>query len=315
MENKFVSLIVYLHNDSDNIENFLDTVLPVVKENFSKYELLCVNDDCMDDTMLKLREYVEKNELLGMVSVVHMGYYQGIEASMNAGRDASIGDFVYEFDNAYVDYESSLVFKLYEQMLTGFDIVSASPKGRMSITSKLFYKLFNSNRKTNSDLSAESFRIISRRAINRIKAMGAYIPYRKAAYTNCGLKSSAIVYDSLIPIKERQRIKRSKQKMFERSSLAIDSFIYFTNIMEKISAAISICSLLFSLGTIIYAITDHLMHGDLAEGWASIMCFVSLGFLGVFALLTIMLKYLSLMLDLIFRRQKYLVASIEKIAD
>jgi dolichol-phosphate mannosyltransferase len=49
------------------------------------------------------------------------------------------------------------------------------------------------------------------------------------------------------------------------------------------------------------------------EGWASIICFLSFGFFGVFVLLTIILKYLSVIVNLIFRRQKYLVESIEKI--
>jgi dolichol-phosphate mannosyltransferase len=40
---------------------------------------------------------------------------------------------------------------------------------------------------------------------------------------------------------------------------------------------------------------------------------MSIGFFGVFALLTIILKYLSVMLNLIFRQQRYMVADIEKI--
>ena len=45
----------------------------------------------------------------------------------------------------------------------------------------------------------------------------------------------------------------------------------------------------------------------------STMGFLALGFFGVFALLTIILKYLSVLLNLIFRQQRYLVADIEKI--
>ena len=42
------------------------------------------------------------------------------------------------------------------------------------------------------------------------------------------------------------------------------------------------------------------------------MSFLALGFFGVFALLTIILKYLSVLLNLIFRQQRYLVNEIEK---
>ena len=43
------------------------------------------------------------------------------------------------------------------------------------------------------------------------------------------------------------------------------------------------------------------------------MGFLALGFFGVFALLTIILKYLSVLLNLIFKQQRYLVADIEKV--
>jgi len=49
------------------------------------------------------------------------------------------------------------------------------------------------------------------------------------------------------------------------------------------------------------------------EGWLSTMGFLALGFFGVFALLTIILKYLSVMLNLIFKQQRYLVSDIEKV--
>ena len=38
-----------------------------------------------------------------------------------------------------------------------------------------------------------------------------------------------------------------------------------------------------------------------------------IGIFGVFALLTIILKYLSVMLNLIFKKQRYLIMDIEKV--
>ena len=38
-----------------------------------------------------------------------------------------------------------------------------------------------------------------------------------------------------------------------------------------------------------------------------------MGFFGVFVLLTIILKYLSVLINLIFKQQRYLVADIEKL--
>ena len=99
----------------------------------------------------------------------------------------------------------------------------------------------------------------------------------------------------------------------ERTTLALDSFIYFTNVLERLSAILCGLFLLFSVGMGIYIILDMFNKNKPVEGWLSTMGFLALGFFGVFALLTIILKYLSVMLNLIFKQQRYLVSDIEKV--
>lgn len=139
--------------------------------------------------------------------------------------------------------------------------------------------------------------------------MGQYIPYRKAVYMNCGLKVATINYHS----KDVNVRIKNKTVVSERTALALDSFIYFTNVLERVSAVICGVFLLFTVGMGIYIISDIFNHTKPVEGWLSTMGFLALGFFGVFALLTIILKYLSVMLSLIFKHQRYLVSDIEKV--
>lgn len=313
MEKKFVSVVLYLYNDADRVALFLDKIFDVVLNHFEQYELVCVDDGCSDDTIETIKKYMSNRESQSVLSIIHMGFHQGIEAAMNAGRDASIGDFVYEFDSVTADFEQKEILKLYEKLLTGYDIVSASPGGSMPFTSGMFYFMFNRNNRQRVKIGTESFRILSRRAINRIKSMGAYIPYRKAVYASCGLKMAEVRYESTFNAKERRAAKKRSHDGMERSAIAIDSFIYFTNIMEKISAGISCLFLIMCLSIGIYSIADYFIHGTAIEGWTSMVSFIAMGFFGVFLILTIILKYLSVLLNLEFRKQKYLVADIEKI--
>lgn len=308
-EKKFISLVVYLHNVEEYIEYFLDKVLPVCDNHFQEFEIVCVNDGCTDGTIEVLKEHIEKNQVKAMVNVIHMSFFQGLESAMNAGRDIAIGDFVYEFDDVFVDYEPDMLLKAYEKLLEGNDIVAARSNGKLRLTSKLFYALYNNTSRAKGKIGPETFRIVSRRAINRIKSMGQYIPYRKAVYMNCGLKNATIAYES----KDKDARVKNKIVTSERTSLALDSFIYFTNAMEKVSAVISGLFLLLTVGMGIYVISDFFNTNKPVEGWLSTMSFLALGFFGVFALLTIILKYLSVMLNLIFRQQRYLVADIEKV--
>lgn len=308
-EKKFISVVVYLHDVEDYIKFFLKSVIPVCEKHFQEFEIVCVDDGCTDDTIEKLKEYLDENQTSAMVNVIHMSFFQGLESAMNAGRDIAIGDFVYEFDDVFVDYNPEMMISVYEKMLEGYDIVAARSEGKLRLSSKLFYSLYNSTSRAKAKIGPETFRIVSRRAINRIKSMGQYIPYRKAVYMNCGLKNTTISYESS---DKRARVK-NKIVAAERTSLALDSFIYFTNAMERASAIICGVFLLLSVGMGIYIITDFFNADKPVEGWLSTMGFLSLGFFGVFALLTIILKYLSVLLNLIFRQQRYLVADIEKV--
>lgn len=307
-EKKFISLVVYLHNVEKEVVPFFEKVIPVFEEKFEQYEVVCVDDGCTDGTVAVLKDYLEEHKLSVMVNIVHMSFYHGLESAMNAGRDLAIGDFIYEFDSIYVDYETGLLEQVYEKLLAGNDIVAAGTNGAIRLTSRIFYGLYNKTSRGKGKIGPETFRIVSRRAINRVKNIGQYIPYRKAVYSNCGLNTAVILYE---PMQKSGRKKEANSG--ERASLALDSFIYFTNALEGVSAIICAVFLCISIGMGIYIIKDFIGGYSVVEGWLSTMGFLSLGFFGVFALLTIILKYLSVMLNLIFRQQRYLVADIEKV--
>ncbi len=307
MEKKFISIVIYLHNAAAYLKFFLDTVLPVYEKNFEQFELVCVDDACSDGTVETLKSYVEAKQIKAMVSVVHMGFFHGLEGAMNAGRDIAIGDFVYEFDDIFVDYEPEVIMEVYHKLIEGNDIVAASSKGKLRLTSRVFYSLYNRTSRGKGKIGPETFRIVSRRAINRIKSMGQYIPYRKAVYMNCGLNTSTICYNS----KDVNVRIKNKTVASERTTLALDSFIYFTNALERISAIMCGIFLFLTMGMGIYIAFDIFNGTNTVEGWLSTI--LAFGFFGVFALLTIILKYLSVLLNLIFRQQRYLVSDIEKV--
>ena len=115
---------------------------------------------------------------------------------MHAGIDLSIGDFVYEFETVTVSYPVKMLREVYDTCLTGYDIVSAYPGHSGHKQSKIFYFLYNNLANTSYKFRTEAFRILSRRAINRVQSMSETLPYRKAAYANCGLNTKAMKYKS-----------------------------------------------------------------------------------------------------------------------
>ncbi len=192
-EKNFVSCVLYLHNDGAHIRDFLNTVCGTMEEHFEKYEIVCVNDCCMDNTIEEIHRFLEESRGNHVVSMINLSFYQGVEMAMNAGRDLAVGDFLFEFDRCLPDFEPSLIMDVYYRALEGYDVVAAAPRRDVALTSRLFYAVYNLGSRNTHKLRQERFRIISRRAVNRVNQMNAYIPYRKAMYMNCGLRADTLV--------------------------------------------------------------------------------------------------------------------------
>lgn len=306
-EKNFASVVVYSYNNEDYIEDFLGKINDFFSKNFEHFEIIFVDDKSTDESVKTIKKVSNKIKDT-VISIINMSAYQGIEMSMNAGVDLAIGDFVFEFDTMLIDYDINLIMDVYKKCLEGNDIVSASSNSKKRLSSTLFYKVFNKFSKNNNKLCSETFRIISRRAINRSKEVNKTIPYRKAVYLNCGLKHEKIKYKS-----DNKKIKNiSKEVNNTRKEVAIDSIILFTDVAYKFAITMVAIMMLFLIGTIVYTFVIYFSQSPI-EGWTTTMMLLSFAFFGIFSILTIMIKYLSILVELIFKKQDYLIESIEKI--
>ena len=308
-ESNFISAVLYVHDNSDQLAMFLPKMYSVFNDNFKKFEIICVND-CSKDNSVKVINEFSKTVEGSIISLVNMSIYQGIELAMNAGVDLSIGDFVYEFDSLDMDYDIEYLIKVYLHSLQGFDIVAAAPSKMQNLFSKLFYRLYNTNSNSPYELRSESFRILSRRAINRVHSISKTIPYRKALYTNCGLKLDTLLYNA----QNTSSTTYSKKVHLNRRKMASDSLILFTDIAYKISISLSILLLLSTIASGVYTCTVFFGEHRPVAGWTTTMLLLSGGFSGVFLLQAIIIKYLSVLVDLVFKRQKYLIESVQKVS-
>ena len=96
-EKNFISAVVYLHNDGAQAVRFFKALNAVLDQHFEQYELVAVDDACADDTIPTLRDWAKALEK--PLTILHLSLHQGRETAMNAGLDAAIGDYVYEFDS------------------------------------------------------------------------------------------------------------------------------------------------------------------------------------------------------------------------
>jgi len=308
-EKNFISAIVYIRNDKGYIREFMQMMIETLDKHFEHSEIICVNDNSSDGSLREIQEI--KDELVDAVelSVINLSYYHGLETAMNVGSELSIGDFIFEFDSVYADYNPQVITDVYKKLLTGFDIVKAIPNRKQRLSSSIFYELYKRYSENHDELRTDSFHIISRRAYNRISSMTKKVLYRKALYANCGLKVWDMEYE-VIPDYRKKHVSGLQRRY--RSNLALDSLLLFTNIGYAISKAITTAMMLFIIGVVIYALVIR-FKGIPIEGWTSTLMFLSVAFFGVFLVFTIILKYLQLILSIVFNNRSFNYESIEKV--
>lgn len=307
-DKNFISAVVYVRNCEERIADFIRMLVSVLNNNFEHSEIICVNDCSDDKSTDKIRE-ISRQSGSTCISVINMSYYHGLEMAMNAGDDLAIGDFIFEFDNTYMDFEPEEIMKAYRRSLEGYDIVSASPDKKERSSSAVFYKVFSSFSGNDRRMNTESLRVVSRRAINRVHSMSRTIPYRKVAYLNCGLKTDNIIYKQTVV---GLRID-DKDKGY-RFNLAVDTLILFTDIGYKFSLAMTLFMMVVSVLVVIYSFIIYFTAHPIA-GWTTTILFLAIAFFGLFGVLTVIIKYLQLLVDLTFKRKHYSFESIEKLTN
>lgn len=306
-EKQFVSAVVYVKDCEEVISQFLTILDQGLFAHFDRYEIICVNDSSTDGSKEKIESFICSDPRT-TISIINMSFAQGLELSMTAGVDLAIGDFVFEFDEPFYLFESEDIFKTYLKAIEGFDIVNVAPDLKPLWTSKVFYALFNRFANLQYTLGSEVYRILSRRAINRVRGMSETSPYRKALYANSGLKMTT----RKCPPSEEGALKH-KNGFGSRSALAVDALILFTDLGYRFSIIMTFIMMLITVIVALYAVIVYVFQNPV-EGWTPTILFLSFTFFGIFGVMAVVIKYLSIIVNLIFKKQKYIYESIQKIS-
>lgn len=94
--------------------------------------------------------------------------------------------------------------------------------------------------------------------------------------------------------------------------LAVDSLVLYTDFGYKFS--IGLTSLMFLIAVLELAYTIVIWSaGNPISGWTTTMFVLTVGLAGLFAILALVMKYLTLILKLNFKKQNYMVENVEKL--
>lgn len=304
-EKNFVSIVVYLQNNENDICYFLQSLDKFLVDRFDAYEFVLVDDSSTDKTKNKIKDISES--ISGNVVIIELAYKHGLETAMLAGTDFAIGDFVYEFDSPKINYNLIEIMNVYKKSLEGYDIVAASPNTPIELSSKLFYNYLNKVSQRRMELTTEYFRIVSRRALNRIFKNKEKLRYRKALYHYSGFKTYVHTYESISNEKYKSNLS-----LKEKIQLGSDVLVNFSDIGMRIALNISIFFIIITLFALGYTLYSYFTLDNIQLGWTTTMLFLSGSFSGVFLILAVLAKYMTVIINEIKDKPNYVFKSVNR---
>lgn len=303
-EAAFISVVAYLHNEENRGGDFLKTVDAILHEKFEAYEIILVNDFSTDQTLANIRAAIK--QVNGNVVIINLSRKHGVEQAMMAGLERSVGDYVFEFDSLYIDYPNTAINEVYQVAASGYDIVSASSSTIPALSSRAFYWLINSMSYLNLDLSTESFRLVTRRALNAMLNLKEKVKYRKALYAFTGYEKGKVQYQPIIYF-----VRKGNSFCHENINLAVSVIVSFSDFGLKLAHYIAFAFLTISVFMIGYSLFQYFFKQNIVEGWTSLMTLVAFGFSGIFFVLGMLGEYIGRILTEIQNRPGYTVRTTE----
>ncbi len=304
-EQVFISALVYVRNCEACLADSLQQLWDMLEDNYKDFELILVDDASHDASADKVRAFARSKEQK-RVTLISLTSKHGVERAMQVAIDFSIGDFVLEIDDIDMGYDVSALKSLYDKSCEGYDIVSLQPKQGASLGSSCFYRLLNCQHEVNLNLGTQVAHCLTRRALNAISRFKDKTSYRKIHHSLGGYKQTSI------PVTLSKKVE-SSYSLGERVNMAGDILFYFTNIGMKLCVYIAVLFFMIALLGGAYAVYFYCKSALVVQGWTTLMLFMSFGFSGIFMVLAILGKYLSLTLREMSSAPRYTVKSIEKI--
>jgi glycosyltransferase involved in cell wall biosynthesis len=129
----YLSIVIPLHNEADNIEILYKELRNSVDKIKKVYEIIFVNDGSTDETlqrMLRIKDKEEKESNFNVLTrIIQFSRNFGQTAAMQAGFDHTRGDIIVSLDGD-LQNDPADILKMIEKLDEGYDVVCGWRKDR-----------------------------------------------------------------------------------------------------------------------------------------------------------------------------------------
>ena len=194
---KLLSVVFSFRNEEDNIKELVERTNSCLEKLVNwKYELIFVNDDSNDNSEKVLFELQKKYQ----IRIINMSRNFGVDPCVLAGFRNAEGDAIVYLHTDLQD-PPELIPELVKKHEEGFDVVhtvrtkrKGEGKFRMFVT-KIAYHLINILSDINLPIEAGDYKLISRKALDKILEQKEFRPYVRWLSVWVGFKQAFHYYE------------------------------------------------------------------------------------------------------------------------
>jgi polyisoprenyl-phosphate glycosyltransferase len=305
-----LSIVVPLFNEHEVFPELRTRLLELQDRTSAEYEvqIVLVDDGSSDNTWELIKSLGEE-----------CSFVRGISLSRNFGHQRALfcgytfadGDIVVSMDGDLQD-PPELILAMLAEWKKGADIVFAVRRDRhgetlfKKLTAFFFYRLLNRLANISAPLDCGDFRLMSRRALQGMFAMGDKIMYLRGMVGWIGFRTARVEYD-----RPKRFSGTTKFNLVKMLRFAVDGITCFTSAPLRFSYLLGIFATIPFLLYLFITLFRHFFLGmNLAPGWTSLLlCIIAFGSMNLFGI-GILGEYLAKVFDTVKDRPNFIVQEV-----
>jgi glycosyltransferase involved in cell wall biosynthesis len=299
-----LSVVVPVFNEGGNVEALATRLSPVLDRIVASWEVIFVDDGSRDDTLERTRLLNGRDPRYRTVA---FSRNFGKEIAIAAGLDHARGRAVVIMD-ADLQHPPEMIETFVARWREGYAMVFGQRTDREAdgpirrAFTRAFYRLFAAFGETPLPDGAGDFRLLDRKAVDALRAMGERARFSKGLYAWIGFRSLGVPFD--VAERASGTSKFNARKLFR---FAFDGITSFSTLPLKlwtyVGVSISACAFMLAM----FFIIDTMTRGVDVPGYASLIVSVMF-FSGVQLIsLGIIGEYIGRIFAEVKRRPLYIV--------
>ncbi|AIF52210.1 glycosyltransferase family 2 protein [Pelosinus sp. UFO1] len=301
---KFISIVVPVYNEEENIEFFYQEVCKHMEPLPYKFELLFVDDGSSDATPLLLEKISQQDSRVrGLIMARNYGH----QLALTCGLDHADGDGVITMDGD-MQHPPEMLPVLLAKWEEGFEVVQTiriSTEGVSwfkSVTSGLFYKLINAMSKVHIQEGGSDFRLLDKAVVQSFRRYKERARFIRGMIGAIGYRQALVEF--VAPKRFAGTSKFSLRKMMH---FALDGITAYSKLPLRFAFFMGLLFALISFAVTMHVVYIKLFTLEAVPGWATISA--SILFLGGLQLLGLGIigEYVGRIFEEVKQRPLYLL--------